>query len=267
VPLCAVRGRGGSSDVGPRQRGALLGDHVVADADVDHPEPARVRVARREDEPGLRTAQRVGAVGEDRGTLRAAGVGVDPRGQIDRHDRGSGGVHVLDRAGVQAPRGPGRSGAQQRVDDDPVGSDRRADAGPILLRRDLLDGDAGFDRAPEMDPGIAPEVLAAREQRDARQGTETHEVTARNQAIAAVVPLPAQDEDRTPPEVGDLLGHRFGDAAPGLLHQGGAGRMPAVDRLRIDALHLGAGQDLHARAHDRVRASPKSKLETAGAIC
>jgi hypothetical protein len=145
-----------------------------------------------------------GQVRLDRRPLDLAAGGVDPGGDVAGDHRRPAAIDRLDRAGGRLPRRSREAGAEDRVHDG-------AGTGQPAVEI------AGNVPGPEVD----------------RLHLEPHatEMTGRDLAVAAVVPLAANDPQRP---LRSQSGDRLGQRRPRRLHQLGRGDPLRLDRPGID---------------------------------
>ena len=171
--------------VDQRQRNADVGNHHVA-GDV---------FGRRQHQRHLRRRQGHGHVGLEDRADELAGIGRQPRRQIDRDHRRLGGVDVGDDRLVQAGERPAEPGADDGVDDDVGGGDLRAVQLPRLRVDDLDDRQAEPADDVEVEPGVATDVGERADDVDGHLDTALVQRAGDDEAIAAVVAGAAQHGD------------------------------------------------------------------------
>jgi hypothetical protein len=158
--------------------------------------------------PDLGAVEGDGEIGLDGGPGDLAARRVDPGRDVAGDDRGSAAIERLDRGRRRAVGSAGRAGAEHRVDHG---------AGPLQLAVEIGGiGLAGLGETVEVGGGVAGELVGRAEQQ--RPGLETGvaQVPGGDEAVAAVVPLAADQDDRPLRREAD---HRLGQGPAGCLHQ------------------------------------------------
>ena len=170
--------------------------------------------------------------GAEGGPERAAGVGVEPARDVERHARAGLGVEGLDPARVAALDRAAEADAEEGVDHQcpavgrgggEVGDDAAAGGEVVGMRLRRL-GRQALGRAAEGDHHLAPGL---------------GELARHHEAVATVVAGAAGDEDR-PGAIHDQPHRVLRGGASGTLHQRRAG---VRDELVLDLADAGDGVD------------------------
>ncbi len=104
-------------------------------------------------------------------------------------------IDVLDREGIEAVERLGQPGAEERVDHDRGVKDGHPRLLPFGGRPDLGHGDARLERGGQVDGRIALDLVLGREKQDLGPAAGIEEVPGDDEAVAAVVALPGDDDD------------------------------------------------------------------------
>jgi hypothetical protein len=169
----------------------------------------------------------------DRDAMRDAGVGVDAAWHIERENRDAGRIRVFDVRRILRRKRTGKADAEQPVDDERSAPVRRkvrqrrstsVDKGPKRTRR--------VDRKPCR---LATEYDDDIEERFAKPPRD-------NESVAAVVPRPREDEDRSA-AVAEHRACHVGGRLSRPLHQ----RLPACRRFHPAQLPRAEnGKEIHS---------------------
>ena len=196
----------------------------------------------------------------DRRARDLAGGGVDPRGDVAGDGRRTAVVDRRDRRRGRLPRRPRETGAEDRVDHRPGPSSRPATSPPRPRSQKPSDsgGSAnavgasiavggGFAEAREVRRGVVAQLIRGPEEQDLDLEADLGEEARRDQAVAAVVALAADDPHGA---LGPQRRHRLRHRAARRLHQREGVDTLVLDRPGVGSPHaLGVVETSQPRLH------------------
>ena len=156
-------------------------------------------------------------------------------------------VQIFDDRAEQAFDRPAQPGAEQRVNDQVRLGERRARGFPFRLARHDVQFAETLLPALQIGRGIALDRTRIRKKKNDRRGAKILQQSGDHQAVAAVISLPAQDQDFAAGNVRKFFAQKFGDGRARVLHQFHAGNAVALGGEPVRLAHLCRGQDFHAR--------------------
>jgi hypothetical protein len=189
-----------------------------------------------------------------------ARVGGESRGDVDGKDRKAQAVDEGDGVGNNPPDGWTESGTEKGVDDERRTPGLGAGGFKGGLVRDSRHPEAASSGHVEVGSRAGFQVLERPEEKDRRLSAHAKQVPSRHQAVAAVVPLAAEDGDLAAAEVPEHLHGGFGHRAARILHEGQGGN---AEMLRCLAVH---GRHFHGREEFQ-RFPPVSRRLASGPVC
>ena len=239
-----------ASDVGglEHENAGRLSGLLGGQADRHDANLAREVAARGQQKAALEPLERRRERGTHDRARRLARVGAQPRGQVERDHGEAALVDPSDRVGDEARGRPARSRPEQGVDGQRAGGvERVLEPGDPPGIRDLHRPEPRGDEARELRRRVPPDVGGTADQEHAHARSPAREPPRHHEPVTAVVALAAHHDDAEATErplvrreEGPDLG---GGAAPGVLHERGAGNAQLGDRAPVQGAHLGGGED------------------------
>src|SRR5215475_7860075 len=172
-----------------------------------------------------------------------AGVRGEPGRNVERNDGPAGGVDRLDRGRDAALGDAARARPEERVDDD-VSAREQIGGGTIDVERPRAD--AGAPELLELARGVASDVGRWWDQQHRGSSPVTLEPAGHDEAVAAVAPLAADDDDLRAAlrraQGRQRVDDRPGSAATGILHEDRPRDAELGDRSLIEPPHLLGGE-------------------------
>ena len=234
------RASAGGSQIGLNGFGL---DRRCRQTDVDQVQAATERTSRIEEltQSGLPEGDRTGS--GCAGSFGVAGIGVEPRGHIDGQDGATGLFEQGDGVCDQALRASPDAGAQEGVNRGVRVCKGLPDGWKVFRRPNLFDVKAAPVRPVEIESGIACYVVCGCKEEDANHSAVQGGQAGDDKAVAAVVPLAAEEGDPAILETAQQIFQDAGHTPAGRFHQAIAG-YAALDGPLVDAGHLPAGDKL-----------------------
>ena len=220
-------------------------DHFVRDADIRDYDVAGAHLRRRQHQRKFRRRQRDGERGVDGRADRIRRVGRQAGGQVDRHHRDVGRVHVGNDRLDQSRHRPLQPGTENRIDDQRAVAHFGKVQLPRLAVGDLHDRDAKTPEDLQVDARIAAHVRDAADQEHGHVRAPLHERACDDEPVAAVVAPAAEHRDLAVEQVGVHRLHRGDCLAAGVLHEDERRNTDLFNRAAIGVAHLGGVQDTH----------------------
>ncbi len=210
-----------------------LVEHRLGDADVGHANIAAQAAARIKEMARLAAEEGHGQTGTGRRPHHRARVAMNTARHIDGQTRRACFVDRVDHLPGDALNRPGKPGAEQSIDDN-VRRIQQADPQRMHRLAELARPSFGIGRR------VTGKPTRFTEQREGHVASGLMQQSRDNEAVAAIVAGPAQDEHAP---VGPARLERLGDRCARTLHQVEGGH--AVRRgTGVGRVHLGDGQQL-----------------------
>src|SRR3989475_6500179 len=228
-------------------------------ADGFHDPFSRPLAGRRENVRTLGGSEGYRGVCANRLADKLARVGGNPCRQINRHNLRARErtIEVANNSQQESLQGLAEPSPENGVDEQRRIGQGAFDAAPLRLMG--YDIERPQTRKPfEVGRCVAPQRGRVGEQDDARLKGPLTEQARYDQAIAPVVPAPAQDQNPVLGERREALLQKLDHASAAVLHQRQARHSVTLGRQAVDSLHLRSSQDLHSIDSGYIR--PKEDL-------
>ena len=236
-------------------------DLVGRDAEVDHDHAPGARRARMQQQAPLVAGEGGGQAGPDRRSEERARIRAETGRQVERDDRPLGGIDQLDGAGHEPAGGAGEAGAEERIDHHVSAPEVAGKSVEVGLDADLLDAPP---EPAERRAGVAADVVAPCDQDGLHARALRPESSRDDEAVAAIVPLAAENRDALAADGREGTRDRVRGAGAGLLHQPDPGDPERRDGAGVERPHLGRREDgQHGYSPSEGRGASRSR-ETRG---
>ncbi len=221
-------------------------EHLVGDPDVRDDDVACLHLGRRQHQRQLRRAERNGDCGLDRVADQIRRISRHAGRQVHGDDGNARAVDVCDDRLEHPLERRLEAGAEDRVDDQVARRDLREVQFPGLTVDDLHDREAQATENLQVRPCIPADLRNDAEHEHRDVDAALVERPGDHEAVAPVVPAPAQHGDVALGEILEARLHRRDHLAAGVFHQDDGGNPDLLDGSPIGLAHLVAVQHPHS---------------------